>query len=90
MFLSNFDGDLISDLRDTDSSSERYSESATQHLSSVRRHSMVLYSTLVCKPAHAHTHVLIKSTTRIATNDDSLVGSCASASSRRKFNADWP
>ena len=27
---------------------------------------------------------------RIATNDDSLVGSCVSASSRSKFNADWP
>ena len=43
--------------------------------------------TLVCEPA-TRAHVFIKSTTRIATNDDSLVDRCASASSRRKFNAD--
>ena len=31
--------------------------------------------------------MFITSTTRIATNADSLVGRCASASSRRKFKA---
>ena len=41
-------------------------------------------------PVSSRAHVFIECTTRIATNADSLVGRCASASSRSKFNTDWP
>ena len=48
------------------------------------------FSKFASQLARTHTHVFTKFTTRIATNDDSPVGRCASASCRSKFNADWP
>ena len=48
------------------------------------------YMYLANVPVSSRAHVFVKCTTRIATNADSLVGRCASARSRSKFNADWP